>query len=131
MNNKEEKITISVNEEILYNRLYERTREFGRNQFVREITRMERENKQLKEDFQALRVTNISLNDLVNSCQKEIRNLQQERDKYKSIVEELKEEISYMSTNAYVEEYDIKEKYWNKLMNMLGEELEEGNSNEC
>ena len=89
MNNKEEKITISVNEEILYNRLYERTREFGRNQFVREITRMERENKQLKEDFQALRVTNISLNDLVNSCQKEIRNLQQERDKYKSIVEEV------------------------------------------
>lgn len=62
MNNKEEKITISVNEEILYNRLYERTKEFGRNQFVREITRLEIENKQL----------------------------QQERDKYKSIVEELK-----------------------------------------
>ena len=50
-----------MNEEILYNRLYERTKEFGRNQFVREITRLERENKQL----------------------------QQERDKYKSNVEEI------------------------------------------
>ena len=149
MNNKEEKITISVNEEILYNRLYERTREFGRNQFVREITRLEIENKQLKEDFQALRVTNISLNDLVNSCQKEIRNLQQERDKYKSIVDGInkftKERINFLEEEKKEFEQDlyndfevnrdeirIRECNITQLEDVLDKikELEEGNINE-
>lgn len=36
-----------MNDELLYNQLYERTKEFGRTQFVREIMRLERENKEL------------------------------------------------------------------------------------
>ena len=45
------------------------------------IDKLRRENKQLKEDYQVLRATNISLNDLVNSCQNEIRKLKEEINK--------------------------------------------------
>ena len=38
-----------MSNELLYNQLYERTKDFGRSQFVREIMRLERENNQLKE----------------------------------------------------------------------------------
>lgn len=37
-----------MNNELLYNQLYERTKEFGRTQFIKEIMRLERENKHLK-----------------------------------------------------------------------------------
>ena len=40
-----------MSNELLYNQLYERTKEFGRSQFVREIMRLERENNQLKEQY--------------------------------------------------------------------------------
>ena len=43
-----------MKEEILYNQLYERTKDFGRTQFIKEIMRLERENKQLKEENQKL-----------------------------------------------------------------------------
>ncbi len=36
-------------EEILYNQLYEKTKDFGRTQFIKELMRLEKENKQLKE----------------------------------------------------------------------------------
>ena len=39
-------------EEILYNQLYERTKNFGRNEFIKELMRLERENKQIKEQLQ-------------------------------------------------------------------------------
>ena len=29
------------------------------------------------------------------------------------------DELSYMSTDAYVEDYDIRDKHWNLLMNIL------------
>lgn len=45
-------------EELLYNEIYERTKDFGRNQFVREIMRLQRENKQLKDKVNQLE-TNI------------------------------------------------------------------------
>ena len=35
--------------ELLFDVLYERTKDFGRTQFIREIMRLERENKELKE----------------------------------------------------------------------------------
>lgn len=43
-----------MNEEILYNKIYEQTKEFGRTQFIKEIMRLERENIQLKENNQAM-----------------------------------------------------------------------------
>lgn len=68
-----------MNEEILFNQLYERTKEFGRTQFVREIMRLERENK----------------------------HLQQERDKYKSIIDEARKFIK----EKYEEDYSKNDNY--------------------
>ena len=41
-------------EELLYNEIYERTKDFGRTQFVREIMRLQRENKELQQKINQL-----------------------------------------------------------------------------
>ena len=41
-------------EELLFNDIYNRTQDFGRTQFVREIMRLQRENKQLKDKVNQL-----------------------------------------------------------------------------
>ena len=41
-------------EELLYNEIYERTKEFGRTQFVRELMRLQRENKELQQKVNQL-----------------------------------------------------------------------------
>ena len=43
-----------MNDEILYNQIYDRTKNFGRTHFVREIMRLERQNKELKEELNSL-----------------------------------------------------------------------------
>ena len=43
-----------MNDEILYNQIYDRTKNFGRNNFVKEIMRLERQNKELKEELNNL-----------------------------------------------------------------------------
>ena len=41
-------------EELLYNEIYERTKDFGRTQFVRELMRLQRENKELQQKVNQL-----------------------------------------------------------------------------
>lgn len=48
-----------------------------------------------------------------------IRDLQQKVEQLENIRKEAIEELSYMSTDAYVEDYDIREKHYNLLMNIL------------
>lgn len=62
-------------EEILYNEIYDRTKDFGRTQFVREIMRLQRECKQLQkieEEHQKingeLRVENKELKDRIDKA---------------------------------------------------------------
>ena len=43
-----------MNNELLYNQLYERTKDFDRTQFIREIMRLQRENEELKERIEKL-----------------------------------------------------------------------------
>ncbi len=43
---------VSMSEELLYNQLYERTKDFGRSQFIKELMRLEREVKKSKEQLQ-------------------------------------------------------------------------------
>ena len=50
---------------------------------------------------------------------KYITSLQQKVEQLESIRKEAIEELSYMSTNAYIEDYDIREKHYNLLMNIL------------
>ena len=40
-------------------------------------------------------------------------------EQLENIRKEAIEELSYMSTNAYIEDYDIREKHYNLLMNIL------------
>ena len=44
-----------MSEELLYNQLYERTKEFGRSQFIKELMRLERENKELHNKIEYLK----------------------------------------------------------------------------
>lgn len=46
---------VSMSKELLYNQLYEKTKGFGRNEFIKELMRLERENQQLKEQLEYLR----------------------------------------------------------------------------
>ena len=46
-------------------------------------------------------------------------DLQQKVEQLENIRKEAIEELSYMSTDAYVEDYDIREKHYNLLMNIL------------
>lgn len=48
-----------------------------------------------------------------------IMKIADERDELENIRKEAIEELSYMSTDAYVEDYDIREKHYNLLMNIL------------
>ena len=48
-----------------------------------------------------------------------IEGLQQKVEQLENIRKEAIEELSYMSTDAYVENYDIREKHYNLLMNIL------------
>lgn len=94
-----------MDNETLFIEIYTQTEEYGRNQFVREIMELRRENKQL----------------------------QQDRNKYKSIVDELKEfaeeEKSKVSKNCGVRTYRNKIAPYIKMLFKI-KELEEGNSNE-
>lgn len=55
-----------------------------------------------------------------------IEDLQQKIEQLENIRKEAIEELSYMSTDAYVENYDIREKHYNLLMNILNK----GDNNE-
>ena len=48
-----------------------------------------------------------------------IKDLQQKVEQLENMRKEAIEELSYMSTDAYVEDYDIREKHYNLLMNKL------------
>lgn len=50
---------------------------------------------------------------------KAIVQLQQKLEQLENIRKVAIEELSYMSTDAYVEDYDIREKHYNLLMNIL------------
>ena len=82
--------------------------------FTNKSQRLDKENQQLKEDYQVLRATNISLNDLVNSCQQKIRD-------YKSVLSEVieyieeKERKDIKGNTLYCEENLI----WHELLLIL------------
>ena len=59
---------MSEEELLLFNDIYNRTLHFGRTQFVREIMKLQQENKQLKEKYEKAikeinRINNIDVND--------------------------------------------------------------------
>lgn len=74
------------------------------------IEQLEKENKELNR-FCELYVQSLYNADLTKA-EKRVEQLE-------NIRKEVIEELSYMSTDAYVENYDIREKHYNLLMNIL------------
>lgn len=77
------------NEELLFNELYEKTKDCGRTQFVRLLMKKDRENQELNKkyvnavaDYETTMAEKEQLNRLVNSCQEEIRKLKKQLKEY-------------------------------------------------
>lgn len=100
-----------MSEELLYNQLYERTKDFGRTQFIKEIMRLERENQQLKvaNEILSQELTNDKLlkqNTLTTCCGipiEDIPKIKQQRDLYKSVIDETIDVINQMLTTGYTD----------------------------
>lgn len=84
-------------EEILYNEIYERTKDFGRTHFIKEIMRLQREYQQLKE---------------INEEHKKLNGeLREENKKYKEVIDKAIKELINIPINASyseIEEYSRK-----------------------
>ena len=72
-------------EELLYNKLYEKTKDCGRTQFVRLLMDKERENKELKEQLQ-------QKEDIINKAREYIYEHARIDDEYPAYIEMLLEE---------------------------------------
>ena len=68
--------------------------------------------EQLETDYKEANESVTWWTNRFNAIEKDNRNLKNNRDK-------AIDELSYMSTDAYVEDYDIRDKHWNLLMNIL------------
>ena len=70
-------------EELLYNEIYERTKDFGRTQFVRELMRLQRENKELQQKVNQLETNIDEAIEYVNKYfEKEYKKPREELKKY-------------------------------------------------
>lgn len=90
-----------MSEELLYNQLYYRTKDFGRTQFIKELMRLERENQQLKEENQQLKEN-------YESVDKGMAYLMEQRDLYKSVIDEIRKYIKKL--HNYHIEYGLQKK---------------------
>ena len=78
------------------------------------VEQLEKENIKQKEIIENLTTMTVC------GDKKQIKNTAQYKlEQLENIRKEAIEELSYMSTDAYVEYYDIREKHYNLLMNIL------------
>lgn len=92
------------NEELLFNELYEKTKDCGRTQFVRLLMEKDRKNQELNKkylnavaDYETTMAEKEQLNRLVNSCQEEIRKLKKQVETYEIEGYKQNEELDKMS----------------------------------
>ena len=84
------------NDELLYNKLYEKTRDCGRAQFVKLLTDKERENNSLKELVEYLRRS-------IDRKESTIIDLQMDRDDYiESLENTIRKLLTYLNKNKLV-----------------------------
>ena len=88
-----------------------------------QIEDLQQKVKQLEKENEYLKMSNPEQNmehfRIVNENKRKIDMLRKENHQLENIRKEAREELSYMSTDAYVEDYDIREKHYNLLMNIL------------
>lgn len=87
---------------------------FACKQLLNYITNLQKENERLKEENKHI-FANVNDDELLIS---NAMNYAEAQD-YKSRVEKAYEELTYMSSSDYVEDYDIKQNCWIKLSNIL------------
>lgn len=91
------------------------------NENKRKIDMLRKENHQLeKENIKQKEIIENLTTMTVCGDKKQIKNTAQYKlEQLENIRKDAIEELSYMSTDAYVEDYDIREKHYNLLMNIL------------
>jgi putative NADH-flavin reductase len=83
-------------------------------QLQQKVEQLEKENIKQKEIIENLTTMTVC------GDKKQIKNTAQYKlEQLENIRKEAIEELTYMSTDAYVEDYDIREKHYNLLMNIL------------
>ena len=83
-------------------------------EILKYVEQLEKENIKQKEIIENLTTMTVC------GDKKQIKNTAQYKlEQLENIRKEAIEELSYMSTDAYVEDYDIREKHYNLLMNIL------------
>ena len=85
-------------EEILYNEIYERTKDFGRAHFIKEIMRLQREIKELKEKYMKLEDKYIHN---VSCCNEEDCDLFCEHKELKDRIDKAVEYIEQLEENEW------------------------------
>lgn len=79
--------------ELLFDVLYERTKDFGRTQFIREIMRLEQENKTLKERIAYLE----------RSCERKEETIRNERDENIELSNKIDKAIKFIENAGFVD----------------------------
>ena len=111
------------------NYLYDELKDFFENggtlkelfEILKYVEQLEKENIKQKEIIENLTTMTVC------EDKKQIKNTAQYKlEQLENIRKEAIEELTYMSTDAYVEDYDIREKHYNLLMNILNK----GDNNE-
>ena len=104
------------------NYLYDELKDFFENggtlkelfEVLKYVEQLEKENIKQKEMIENLTTMTVC------GDKKQIKNTAQYKlEQLENIRKEAIEELTYMSTDAYVEDYDIREKHYNLLMNIL------------
>ena len=75
--------------------------------------------KHLVDEMMKVSETNPDVMFYMEALMKKYEELEQKVEQLENIRKEAIEELSYMSTDDYVEDYDIREKHYNLLMNIL------------
>lgn len=88
-----------MNEELLYNQLYDKTKDCGRTQFVKLLMEKERENKNLKDEIYKSNAVADTNKELAESYYKENQKLKEQLKMIKKTTNEL---LTYLDKNKLV-----------------------------
>ena len=88
-----------MNEELLYNQLYDKTKDCGRTQFVKLLMEKERENKNLKDEIYKSNAVADTNKELAESYYKDNQKLKEQLNVIKKTTNEL---LTYLDKNKLV-----------------------------
>ena len=87
-----------MNEELLYNQLYDKTKDCGRTQFVKLLMEKERENKELKDEIYKSNAVAETNKELAKSYYKDNQKLKEQLQQKEDIINKAKEYVKDYKT---------------------------------